>query len=91
MKIAFDVDGTLHDGTWDRIGNPREEIVAKFKKYQDAGHEMFIWSGAGTTHARAVAKKLGLRAKIMKKGSFTPDIAVDNNKKTHFGKRNIYV
>jgi len=91
-KIAFDVDGTLvHDGNPDfkflnpETGNeeplcdtPRYDVIALFKSFQGLGFEMFIWSGGGVDYAAHWAARLGLSATVVGKGSFRPDIAVDD-------------
>lgn len=74
MKVAFDCDGTLID----LQGNPRHEVIDLFRTLKALGCEMFIWSGGGVDYAGSIARRLGLNAIISRKGSFKPDLAVDD-------------
>jgi len=92
MKICYDVDGTIiHDGNpkYKFISpitgseepldsTPRYEIIQMFKMHEALGFQMFIWSGGGVDYAKYWAAKLGLSATVVAKGSFRPDIAVDD-------------
>lgn len=78
LKVAFDVDGTLIHQAGELIDTPRYEIISLFKTFESLGCEMFVWSGGGVDYARHWAEKLGLKATIVAKGSFQPDIAVDD-------------
>ena len=92
MRIAFDVDGTLiYDGNplykfvnpetgmeEPLCDTPRYDVIALFKAFQGLGYETYIWSGGGIDYAKRWAAKLGLSATIVEKGSFRPDIAVDD-------------
>ncbi len=80
--VAFDVDNTLVDSD----GNAREEVVQLFKLLHSFGCRMFIWSN-GSNHttgkqyeeyAAEVRDRLGLVAQCVPKGSFRPDITVDD-------------
>lgn len=86
MKVCFDVDGTLIDTR----GKPRHEVIDLFRSFQALGCEMFIWSGGGCDYATIVKNKLGLDADVMSKGSFQPDLAVDDQIVT-MGKVNLKV
>lgn len=74
LKVAFDVDGTLIDYG----GKPRYEIISLFHILEKLGCDMFIWSGGGPDYATAIKNKLGLTAAVRVKGSFTPDLAIDD-------------
>lgn len=78
IKVAFDVDGTLIHQSGELCDTPRYNIIQMFKMFESLGHEMFIWSGGGVDYATHWANKLGLKAQIVAKGSFKPDIAVDD-------------
>jgi hypothetical protein len=92
MRVAFDCDGTLiHDGNpafkflnpetgleEPLCDTPRYDVIQLFKTFERLGFEMFIWSGGGIDYARRWAARLGLSATIVEKGSFRPDIAVDD-------------
>lgn len=91
--VAFDVDGTLiYQDTNPAAGRkedyPREEVVQLFKSLEAIGCEMYIWSGGGIPYARQWARLLGLKATIVAKGSFVPDIAIDDQE-VKLGKVNI--
>ena len=76
---VFDVDGTLIYEMGDREDTPRYDVVDLYRKLERFGCEMWIWSGGGEDYAASWAVKLGLvGARIAEKGSFVPDIAVDN-------------
>lgn len=76
--IAFDVDGTLIHQAGELIDTPRYDIIQLFKMFSNLGWTMYIWSGGGVDYATRWAEKLGLKATIVVKGSFKPDIAVDD-------------
>jgi hypothetical protein len=57
---------------------PRYEIIQLFHILQRLGCEMFIWSGGGVPYAKRWMEKLGLVATVVEKGSFKPDIAIDD-------------
>ena len=78
MKIAFDVDGTLIHQSGEKIDTPRYDVINLFLAFEKLGNEMYIWSGGGVDYAARWAEKLGLDAKVVEKGSFKPDIAVDD-------------
>lgn len=46
LRIAFDVDGTLHKGD-----KPREEIIGLLKALKAVGHYIIVWSGGGKDYA----------------------------------------
>src|SRR3989304_8868563 len=72
---AFDVDGTLISMEDD---TPRYEVIQLYKLLEKFGCEMFIWSGGGVDYAAMHARKLGLKGTVVAKGSFQPDIAIDD-------------
>lgn len=78
VKIAFDVDGTLIHQAGELCDTPRYDIIQLFKSFEALGYDMYIWSGGGIDYATHWRDKLGLTAKVVGKGSFTPDIAVDD-------------
>jgi hypothetical protein len=94
LHICFDVDGTLIHDEKDGPklkGKPRYIVIELFKCFEDLGANLFIWSGGGTQHAEEVRDRLGLEATIIEKGSFKPEIAIDNNPNVKLGKVNINV
>lgn len=88
--IAFDVDGTLIEQVGEKADTPRYDIIEMFLKFHHLGCHMFIWSGSGMDWAERWRDKLGLEAQVVAKGSFTPDIAIDDCEVT-LGKVNIKV
>lgn len=46
LRIAFDVDGTLH-----REDVPRPEVIELLKALKAAGHYIIVWSGGGKPYA----------------------------------------
>jgi len=84
--VCFDVDGTL-------IGidnRPRWEVIQLFHMLNLIGCDVFIWSGGGIDYATMIRDRLGLKAKIIEKGSMVPDISVDDQEVT-LGRANICV
>lgn len=91
--IAFDIDGTLiwMEGTpGEEPDTPRYKIVQLFKFFEQLGWSMYIWSGGGMDYAERWRDKLGIKALVVTKGSFVPDIAVDDEE-VKLGKTNIRV
>lgn len=78
LKIAFDVDGTLIHQAGELCDTPRYNIIQLFKILESLGCEMYIWSGGGIDYATRWRDKLGLKATVVGKGEFVPDIAVDD-------------
>lgn len=80
MKIAFDVDDTLiiPNIVGFALDTPNYETIKTFKWFEAQGNEMIIWSGSGIDWATTWAEKLGLKARIIVKGSEDVDIAVDD-------------
>lgn len=78
MKVAFDVDGTLIHQKLDGPDVPRYEVIDLFHKLESLGCHLYIWSGSGVDYAVRWRDKLGLEAEVVAKGSFKPDIAVDD-------------
>lgn len=76
--VAFDVDGTLITQNKNGEDIPRYEVIELFHHFYGLGCTMIIWSGSGEDYAMRWAKKLGLKASVIKKGSLQVDIAVDD-------------
>jgi len=89
-SVAFDVDGTLIHQVGKKEDTPRYDVIWFYKFLEHFGCDMFIWSGSGFDYAQRWAEKLGLKADIVLKGSFIPDIAVDDEIVT-LGRVNIKV
>lgn len=92
IKIAFDVDGTLIRKSPKGEDVPRLEILLYLSFYHIVGDcEIFVWSGSGIEYANRWVEKLGLQdVTVVAKGSFIPDIAVDDEEVT-LGKVNLKV
>lgn len=78
VTVAFDVDDTLIRQDKDGRDIPRYDVIQLFSLLEMYGCEMYIWSGGGINYAKVWAEKLGLKAKIVEKFSFEPDIIVDD-------------
>jgi phosphoserine phosphatase len=76
--VCFDTDGTLIHQVGKKEDTPRYQIIELFHIFQGLGYQMFIWSGGGVDYAERWRDKLGLDAAVVPKGSFIPDIAVDD-------------
>ncbi len=86
MTVCFDIDGTLIN--YD--GSPRQEVIDLFRAFEKLGATMVIWSGGGVDYATRVRDRLGLEAQIHAKGSFKPDLAIDDQS-VNLGKINFRV
>lgn len=75
LTIAFDVDGTLIHLS---DNSPRYEVIDLFFKFKKLGFNMIIWSGGGIDYAKHWSRKLGLDARVLEKGSISPDITIDD-------------
>lgn len=93
--VCFDVDGTLIHQSGERENAPRYEVIDLYRSLERLGFQMFIWSGGGIDYAAHWRDKLGLfDAIVVAKGSFQPDIAVDDmahSSEFNLGKVNIPV
>jgi hydroxymethylpyrimidine pyrophosphatase-like HAD family hydrolase len=79
VTVAFDIDGTLIHQVGVNEDTPRYDVVQLYKLLEGFGCEMYVWSGGGIDYARRWRDKLGLMsAKVVMKGSFQPDIAIDD-------------
>jgi hypothetical protein len=45
--LAVDYDGTLFEGSYPDKGEPKQDIIAKVKQFQDAGAEIVLWTCRG--------------------------------------------
>lgn len=77
VTVAFDVDGTLITQN-SSLDTPRYDVIALFHVFERLGCDLYIWSGGGVDYAARWAEKLGLKANIVAKGSFKPDITIDD-------------
>jgi hypothetical protein len=75
-SVAFDVHGTLVDVYY----NPRPEIIDLYKRFQELGCYMIVWSGGGRDMAAQWARKLDLRPNMvcLKDMMLQPDIIFDD-------------
>lgn len=80
LTVAWDVDDTLIIPSVAGYAKdtPNYSNIQAFKWFQDQGHTMIIWSGSGIDWANKWASKLGLKARIIRKGSEEVDIAIDD-------------
>jgi len=86
--VAFDVDGTLIYQIGEKEDTPKYEVINFYHLLEKFGCEMYIWSGGGNDYADRWKRKLGLNGSVVRKGSFKPDIAVDDEE-VNLGKINI--
>lgn len=78
LQIAFDVDGTLIYQIGENEDTPRYDVIALYHLFEKFENDMYIWSGSGIDYATRWKDKLGLIGEVVRKGSFKPDIAVDD-------------
>lgn len=76
--VAFDIDGTLIHQIGEKEDTPRYDVIQFFKMFEAAGCRMFVWSGSGVDYSERWLRKLGLKAEVVPKGAFVPDIAIDD-------------
>lgn len=77
--VAFDVDGTLITTGTNYPDVPRYDVIALLHRFQELGAEVYVWSGGGRSYAQHWVDKLGLNVSgVVDKGSFKPDLAVDD-------------
>lgn len=60
MNVFFDVQGTLISG-----GVPRPHAREVFAELCSLGHDVYVWSSAGSGYARAAAEALGVADLIL--------------------------
>lgn len=79
-KIAFDVDGTLIIKGERGEDIPRYTVLDLMRTMKGFGLDIYVWSGSGIDYAKRWCDKLGLGAMVtvVAKGSFIPDIAIDD-------------
>jgi hypothetical protein len=74
VNIFFDVQGTLISG-----GIPRPHARNVFAELAEMGHDVYLWSSAGTGYAASAAKTLGVEDLV--RGCYSksapPPVAVD--------------
>jgi len=94
ITCAFDIDGTIlvDERNPDPMlfDTPNYDVIALFKLLEKFGCEMYIWSGGGKSYAIRWRDKFGLKATVVDKGSFVPDICIDDED-VSLGKVNIKV
>lgn len=64
LPIFIDIDGTLTMDGEKAWGPPRESAIDSLKNLIEGGSEIVLWSGRGTTYAKAWAERLGLTGKV---------------------------
>lgn len=86
--IAFDVDGTLVSVD----GKPRPEVIELLKAFQNLGYTVAVWSGGGVDYAKGWVNRLNIEnVQVVRKGSFVPELAVDDIDTCALGKSLIWV
>jgi len=87
-SVAFDVDGTLINCD----GTPNDDVVLLLQFFVKNGDKVYVWSGGGVDYAKRRMTELDIiqLVKIVDKGSFVPDIAIDDMK-VNLGAVNICV
>ena len=74
--IYIDIDGTLTDQPVEHWGTPWQARLAKVRRMLAEGVQVVIWSGGGTTYARAWAERHGLAGAVC---IGKPEFCVDDN------------
>ena len=93
LTVACDLDGTLlwAEGMGEEPDSPRYDVIMLLGWLEGMfGCEISIWSGGGIEYASRWKQKLGLKYPVVEKGSFIPDIAIDDEEVT-LGKVNLKV
>jgi hypothetical protein len=89
IKVGVDIDGTIETEVNEKV-EPRKDVIQLVELLQKFGCDIYLWSRRGEEHALYIRNMFGLKAKIAPKGSFQPDIAIDNEE-MGLGKLNIKV
>lgn len=81
MKVAFDLDDTIWKvriSKKDQI--PDFDLIQVVRWFYNNEDEVFFWSAGGVEYCETIIKRLGLDdyGKVVRKGSFKPDIAFDD-------------
>lgn len=42
--LAMDYDGTLFEGTWPKLGDPRKDVIKQVKAFKKCGSEIILWT-----------------------------------------------
>jgi hypothetical protein len=75
LPLYVDIDGTLTDLPT-KGGNVIDDRITKVKRLIEAGQEVVIWSGGGTSYAKKFAQDHGLNGVVC---IGKPDTVVDDN------------
>jgi hydroxymethylpyrimidine pyrophosphatase-like HAD family hydrolase len=98
ITIAFDIDGTLRDGSYEKGIKANENIrtlliiLRKFKNVR-----IVVWSGSGKLYAQQIGHMFGLDEYVHRYASkleyedIKPDIAIDDIQDTNLGQINLIV
>lgn len=79
VTVAVDVDGTLIHQVGESEDTPRYDVIQLVLLLREFGCDIYIWSGGGVDYATRWRDKLGLKfATVVAKGSFKPDITLDD-------------
>ena len=76
LPTYIDIDGTLTDTPHGQWGAPFEERLRAVRGLIEIGREVVIWSGGGTSYAKAFADKHGLSGAVC---VGKPGLVVDDN------------
>jgi len=63
FRLAVDYDGTLFQGSWPKIGEPKWDIINKVKQFKEEGAEIILWTcreGISLDQAIQRVKEVGL-------------------------------
>lgn len=76
--VAFDVDGTLIN----YHGKAKPKSLRLLHAFLDLGATIVVWSATGIKYAAAMIEELDIKEHpnvfVAKKGSFVPDLAIDD-------------
>jgi hydroxymethylpyrimidine pyrophosphatase-like HAD family hydrolase len=87
--VCFDVGGTLIQPF---TNAPRTEVIELLRTLQKLGYTVYVWSGGGIDYAKTWVNCLGLtNVQVIRKGSFKPDLAVDDMPDATLGEGLIWV
>ena len=81
MKIAFDIDDTLHKIRLDKRDQvPDFDLLQVLRWFYQNGDEVYVWSAGGHDYANNFVRRMGIddMVTVIRKGEIKVDIAFDD-------------
>ncbi|MCP6727568.1 MAG: hypothetical protein KJI69_06170 [Patescibacteria group bacterium] len=81
MKIAFDIDDTLHKIRLDKRDQvPDFDLFQVLRWFHGNGDEVYVWSAGGIDYATNYVRRMGIDSMVtvIRKGAIKVDISFDD-------------